>query len=104
VLFRAPAREDDLVLRISADAEAGAPVRLRFEGEIAADWVPLLEAECRRHLDALRQVELDLAGVGFVDRQGVAMVQGLLARGVRVARASALVNALIGSNSDRGKT
>jgi ABC-type transporter Mla MlaB component len=85
-----------LVLRISTDAETGAPVRLRVEGDIAGDWVPLLEAECRRHLEAQRPVELDLAGVGFVDRQGVAMVQGLFARGVRVARASALVNTLLG--------
>ncbi|HEX6616713.1 MAG TPA: STAS domain-containing protein [Gemmatimonadales bacterium] len=84
------------MLRISTDAEAGAPVRLKVEGEIAGDWVPLLEAECRRHLDARRPVELDLAGVGFVDRKGVAMLQGLLETGVRVARASPLVNALIG--------
>ena len=84
------------MLRISTDAETGAPVRLKIEGDIAGDWVPLLETECRRHLDARRQVELDLAGVGFVDRQGVAMVQGLFARGVRVVRASALVNTLLG--------
>ncbi|HET6577713.1 MAG TPA: hypothetical protein VFG66_05285 [Gemmatimonadales bacterium] len=84
------------MLRISTAAEAGALVRLKVEGDIAGDWVPLLEAECRRHLDARRPVELDLAGVGFVDREGVAMVQGLFARGLRVARASALVNALLG--------
>jgi hypothetical protein len=85
-----------LVLRISTATEAGALVRLKAEGDIAGEWVPLLEAECLRHLDARRPVELDLAGVGFVDREGVAMVQGLFARGVRVACASALVNALLG--------
>lgn len=87
------------MLRISSAAESGALVRLKVEGDIAGDWVPLLEAECRRHLDARRPVELDLAHVGFVDREGVAMVQGLRARGVRVARASALVNALLGRSS-----
>lgn len=85
-----------MVLRISGPTEAGSSVTLQVEGALAGDWVPLLQAECVRHLDAWKSVELDFAQLRFVDRNGVAMVHGLLARGVRVVRASPLVSALLG--------
>lgn len=84
------------VLRISSGLKADAVVTLKVEGALVADWVPLLETECLGHLDARRLVELDFAGVSFVDRGGAAMVRGLVARGAQVTRASALVNALLG--------
>jgi hypothetical protein len=84
------------VLRISQAAAAGCPVTLKVEGAIVGHWVPLLEAECLRHLQARKRVELDLAGVGFVDRDGVAMVRSLVAEGIHVVGASALVRALLG--------
>ena len=84
------------MLRISSAAEAGSRVTLKVEGALVGDWVPLLEAECLCHLDARKLVELDLAGVGFVDREGAAMVRSLVARGVNLIGASALVNALLG--------
>jgi hypothetical protein len=86
------------VLRISSPNEAGSLVTLKVEGALVGDWVPLLEAECLRHLDARKFVELDFVGVRFVDRNGVAMTQGLLARGARVVGASAMVNALLGQS------
>jgi len=84
------------MLRISSTAEAGSRVTVKAEGSLLGDWVPPLHAECVRHLDAARLVELDLADVRFVDRDGAAMVRGLMARGVNVTGASALVNALLG--------
>jgi hypothetical protein len=89
-------REDDTVLRISSAAEAGSLVTLKVEGTLVGDWVPLLEAECLCQLDARKLVELDFAGVGFIDRDGVAMVRSLVARGVQVVGESALVKALLG--------
>jgi hypothetical protein len=84
------------VLRISRVTEAGSQVALKVEGDLMGVWVPLLAAECLCHLEARKQVEVDFAGVGFIDREGVAMVHGLFARGVRVVRASALVSTLLG--------
>ena len=84
------------MLRISSAAEAGSRVTLKAEGTLVGDWVPLLEAECVRHLDARSSVELDLAGVSFADRNGAAMVRALIARGVNLIGASPLVNALLG--------
>jgi hypothetical protein len=88
------------MLRISSATEAGSLIRLKAEGTIVGDWVPLLEAECLRHMTARRLVELDVADVSFVDREGVVMVQGLLGRGVQVVGASALVEALLRQTED----
>lgn len=87
------------MLRISSTTGPGSPVTLEVEGDLVGDWVPLLEAECVRRLDARKRVELDFTGVGFIDRVGVAMVHGLLARGVRVVGATATVNALLGRST-----
>jgi hypothetical protein len=83
------------VLRVSSADETGLVVRLRAEGTIGGDWVPLLEAECLCHLDSGRMVELDVTGIGFVDRQGAAMVRSLVDKGVRLVGTRALVEALL---------
>ena len=84
------------MLRISSATGTGALVTLKVEGALVGAWVPLLEAESLCHLDARKLVELDFAGVSFVDRDGVAMVRSLVARGAQVVGASALVQALLG--------
>ena len=83
------------MLRISSEDETGLVVRLKAEGTIKGDWVPLLEAECLCHLDSGRTVELDVTGIGFVDREGAAMVRGLVEKGVRLVGTRALVEALL---------
>ena len=83
------------MLRISSEDETGLVVRLKAEGTIKGDWVPLLEAECICHLGSGRMVELDVTGIGFVDREGAAMVRSLVDKGVRLVGASALFEALL---------
>jgi hypothetical protein len=92
----ARAKEGDSVLRISSRLKGDSVVTLKVEGALVADWVPLLERECLGHLESRKLVELDFAGVSFVDRSGAAMVRGLVGRGAQVTSASALVNALLG--------
>jgi hypothetical protein len=83
------------VLRISTLAEDGSAVTLKVEGVVAGDWVPLLERECRRHLEAQQLVQLDFSWVTFLDREGAAMTRRLLAAGVHIFGASGLVHALL---------
>jgi hypothetical protein len=83
------------VLRISSEDETGPVVRLKAEGTIVGDWVPLLEAECLCHLGSHRMVELDVTDIGFVDREGAAMVRSLVDKGVRLVGTRALVEALL---------
>ena len=59
------------------------------------DACALLEAECLCHLDSRRMVELDVTGIGFVDREGAAMVRSLVEKGVRLVGTRALVEALL---------
>jgi hypothetical protein len=87
--------EEDSVLRISSEDEMGPVVRLKAEGTIRGDWVPLLEGECLCHLGSHRMVELDVTGIGFVDREGAAMVRSLVDKGVRLVGESALFEALL---------
>jgi ABC-type transporter Mla MlaB component len=89
-----------VVLRISDCAGDGTPARLRLEGNLTGEWVALLQTECRRYLEAGEPLELDVAGVGFIDRAGVALVRGLLARNVRLVGAGSLVGALLGVEGD----
>jgi hypothetical protein len=83
------------VLRISSEDATDLLVRLKAEGTIGGDWVPLLEAECLCHLDSRRMVELDVTGIGFVDREGAAMVRSLVDKGVGLVGTRALVEALL---------
>ena len=83
------------MLRISSADQTGLVVRLKAEGTIGGDWVPLLEAECLCHLGLRRLVELDVTGIGFVDREGAAMVRSLVDKGVRLVGTRALVEALL---------
>lgn len=83
------------MLRISSGDETGPVVRLKAEGTIGGDWVPLLEAECLCHLESRRMVELDVTDIGFVDRKGAAMVRSLVNKRVRLVGTRALVEALL---------
>jgi ABC-type transporter Mla MlaB component len=91
----AEGKEGRSVLRIASAAATDSLVTLKAEGALVGDWVLLLEGECLRHLAASRQVQLDLADVSVVDRDGLAMLEGLVTEGVGVVRASTLVYALL---------
>jgi anti-anti-sigma regulatory factor len=93
--------EGDPVLRISSVTEATTSVTLKVEGALVGEWVPLLEAECLRRLNARKSVELDFSGLRFVDRRGVVMMLGLFAQGIHVVGANALVSALLGCEEPR---
>lgn len=59
------------MLRITRVSEGKVVTELKLEGQVAGDWVSLLEDECRASTERGRKVVLDLEGVTFVDRLGV---------------------------------
>jgi anti-anti-sigma regulatory factor len=63
------------VLRITKITENGSPVILKLEGKILADWVNLLERECRSLIDQEKRVRLDFSGVSYMDLSGVEMMR-----------------------------
>jgi hypothetical protein len=76
------------MLLIESTAMPGGGAMVRLEGSLIGPWVDEVKAVCDRHLAAYPAVSLDLSEVGFIDRRGVALVHGLRARGVRVAKCS----------------
>lgn len=70
------------MLRITRVREGEAVTELKLEGQIAGDWVPLLEHECRASTERGRKVVLDLEDVMFVDRCGVDSLRRLREVGV----------------------
>ncbi len=62
------------MLRITKVSHQSSLVTLKIEGQIASDWVEELESECLRQLQHQRTVSLDFAGVTFIDRGGITML------------------------------
>jgi anti-anti-sigma regulatory factor len=65
------------MLRLTRTVRDSTEVVLKAEGQIVAEWVPLLEAECRELLGTDRRVMLDLGDVSYLDRRAVRMLREL---------------------------
>ena len=65
------------MLRISKTAASSSLATLRVEGRVVAEWVPVLERECRLTLQENGRVRLDLSAVTFIDDRGVAALKRL---------------------------
>jgi anti-anti-sigma regulatory factor len=87
------------MLRIEKVGEDVATVTLRLEGRVVAQWVAALEDECQRVLQRSKRLILDVAGVTFIDRVGVAMLGKMLGKmnggRVQVVNCSPLLRALL---------
>lgn len=83
------------MLRITKLDDGTCDLRIKVEGRLVAEWVPVLETETLALLEQCRQVQLNLAGVNFVDATGVAALRRLVTRGVSMINATPLVKALL---------
>jgi anti-anti-sigma regulatory factor len=79
------------MLRISVTESTGDAVKLLVEGRITGDAVGQLSAACDQALSEGRRLTLDLAGVSFIDRNGVGVFHTLATRHVIIANCSAFV-------------
>jgi len=79
------------MLKIS---QAGTPnhfVTLKLEGRVVGPWVEELRRICEPILTESRALKLDLAEVSYADAEGVAMLNGFKARGVKLKNCSPFV-------------
>lgn len=83
------------MLRISRAAESPSLATLRVEGRVVADWVPVLERECRRALEENLRVRLDLSAVTFVDGRGVAALRQLGAKDLEIINCPEFIGELL---------
>jgi len=80
------------ILRDDADAHTATLV---LEGRLVAEWVELLEYECLSLIVSGLGVALDLSGVVFIGRSGVAALGRLDKVGVQITGCSPLIAAML---------
>ena len=83
------------MLRLTRVTRLPQEVVLILEGQIVAQWVELLEAQCLELLATDRKLFLDLAGVTYLDRRAVRLVRELAARSVTLINCPPLVGELV---------
>jgi hypothetical protein len=65
---------------------------LKVEGRVIGPWVEELRGACESALARGGRLTVDLAGVGFVDRDGLALLQWLRRRDVGLRHCSTFVD------------
>ena len=83
------------MLRITKVTESPSLVTMKLEGRITADWVSLLEKECRRALRGRRELILDFSEVRFVDNRAVEMLGKMSGKKIRVINCCDLIKDLL---------
>jgi ABC-type transporter Mla MlaB component len=83
------------MLRISQSESEDHIVALRLEGQLIGPWIEELGNACERVLIQGKQLTLDLAGLSFVDCEGIALLRALAERRVAFANCSRFVAELL---------
>lgn len=83
------------MLRLTRTAQSPRRVVIKAEGQIVAEWVSVLEDECRDLAGRDRQVVLDLANVSYLDGRAVKLIRALAAGPVSIVNCSPLVEELL---------
>jgi ABC-type transporter Mla MlaB component len=79
------------MLRISVVDSTGNALTLLLEGKVIGDAVDEVNASCDQALAEGRRLTLDLAGISFIDRKGVALFHRLASRQVSIVNCSGFV-------------
>jgi anti-anti-sigma regulatory factor len=83
------------MLRLTRTDQSPSRVVIKVEGQIVAEWVSVLEDECRDLARRDRQVVLDLANVSYLDARAVKLIRALAAGPVSIINCSPLVEELL---------
>ena len=70
------------MMRISVVQSSNQTVTLRVEGEVKGRWVAELDRACEETLSRDIRLNLDLAGVSFIDIDGINLFRVLMDRQV----------------------
>lgn len=84
------------MLRITSVKQGPSDLLLIVEGRVLGPWVTELETVLMRALESVPgQVAIDVAGVSFVDADGVLLLQRFLTQGVALQAASPFIYELL---------
>jgi len=79
------------MLKIVRGESSGGEVVLRLDGQVIGPWVEELDRACEPVLAAGSRLDLDLASVSFLSREGVRLLCKLRDQRVRLLHCSAFV-------------
>ena len=71
------------MLKIKRVATLNRKVILQLDGRVAGQWVELLRESAESVIKEGLLLTLDLANICFIDCEGLALIKGLIDRGVR---------------------
>ena len=83
------------MLRLTRTTRHPHEVIVLLEGQIVAEWVELLEAECLTLLQTDQRLLLDLSRVSYLDRRAARLLRDLGARSVSLINTPSLVADLV---------
>jgi ABC-type transporter Mla MlaB component len=66
------------MLRITEERKPGEETILHLEGELMGPWVEEVREACERFVGNSHSLRLELADVEYVDREGIALLRGLM--------------------------
>lgn len=85
------------MLRISRQQPASDQVTLVVEGRLVGEWIRELDRVVAEARSAARVVVVDLGGVIFADREGGALLAGLVRAGVQISGTSPFLQTFLAS-------
>jgi anti-anti-sigma regulatory factor len=85
------------MLRISRDEAINGSVNVRLEGTLTGPWVEETKRVCEAAAGRGDKLRLDLAGVSFVDREGVQLLAQLQKANAALKNCSAFLEAQLRS-------
>lgn len=83
------------MLRLTRSTHLRGHVVLKAEGQIVAEWVRLLEDECRSLTHGDGRLVLDLADVSYLDQGAVRLLRSLAAGNVSLVNCPPLLEELL---------
>jgi ABC-type transporter Mla MlaB component len=86
------------MLRISEINSALDGRKLRLDGSLTGPWVQELKLTCEPLLAEGEAMQIDCGGVSFVDATGIALLQGLQARGAALVNCSPFIKLQLAHN------
>lgn len=79
------------MLKIVSLGQGHGTATLVLEGQLIGPWVEELRRVCEEALGGAGSLTLDLGGVTFIDRDGVALVRSLAGRHAEITNSSLFV-------------
>lgn len=83
------------MLRLTRSTDRSGRIVLKAEGQLVAEWVALLAAECQAAAQGNGGLALDLAEVSYLDQGAVRLLRNLSAGNVSLVNCPPLVEELL---------